>query len=168
MPLNSWDGEHPLTSLHIQPAQPGKREEALPQHDTCCDRDRHPSKSCFPWLAVRETRTFLKLPRLLLQGFAARAALQHVKPWCPHPNTLPGQAIRPTQPTKCNPSSIIETLQASINKHGASPSPAHSPGKATAAKALTWRFTQTLSRLAIKHQQNITLLLLSVYFTSPL
>lgn len=58
-------------------------------------------------------------------------------------------------------SSVFETLQASINKRGVSPAAARSPGKATAAKALTWRFTQTLSGLAMRQQQNVRLLLLS-------
>lgn len=87
------------------------------------------------------------------------------KPQCPHPNRLPGQPVPPTQPERCSRSSVSETLQASINKCGVSPAAAYSLGKATAAKALMWKFTQTLSGFAIK-QQNVTLLLLSLHFTS--
>lgn len=59
------------------------------------------------------------------------------------------------------------SLKPSTNKRGVSPAAAHSPGKATAAEALTWKFTQTLSGFAIK-QQNVTLLLLllPLHFTS--
>ena len=77
----------------------------------------------------------------------------------PHPKALPGQAVPPTQPQKCNRSSAFETLRATINKRGVSLAAANSLGKATAARALTQRFTQTVSGPAIRQQQNVKLLL---------
>lgn len=114
----------------------------------------------------RGTSSFPKLPMLVTGGVQRVLPCGISKPQCPHPTTLPGQPVPPTQPEKCNRSSVSETLQASINKCGVSLAAAHSPGKATAAKALTWKFTQTLSGFAVRQQQNVTLLLLSLHFTN--
>lgn len=113
----------------------------------------------------RGTSSFPRLPVLVTGGVQRVLPYGISKPHCPHPNTLPGQPVPPTQPERCHCSSVSETLQASINKRGVSPAAAHSPGKATAAKALTWKFTQTLSGFAIRQQQKVTLLLLSLHLT---
>lgn len=114
----------------------------------------------------RGTCSFPKLPALLSWQACSKRCI--VKPQHPHPNMLPGQAVPPTQTEKCNHSSAFETLQASINNCGVSPTAAHSLEKATAAKALTWRFTQTLSGLAVRQQQKFKLLLLPLHFRSLL
>lgn len=124
------------------------------------------ASSCLRWLVSRGTSSFPKLPMLVTGGVQRVLPCGISKPQCPHPTTLPGQPVPPTQPEKCNRSSVSETLQASINKCGVSLAAAHSPGKATAAKALTWKFTQTLSGFAVRQQQNVTLLLLSLHFTN--
>lgn len=121
--------------------------------------------SCLRWLLSRGISSLPRLPVLVTGGVQRVLPCGISKPQCPHPNMLPGQPIPPTQPQKCTRSSVSETLQASINKRGVSPPAAHCLGKATAAKALTWKFTQTLSGFAIK-QQNVMLLLLSLHFTS--
>lgn len=118
--------------------------------------------SCLRWLLSRGISSLPRLPVLVTGGVQRVFPCGISKPQCPHPNVLPGQPIPPTQPQKCTRSSVSETLQASVNKRGVSPPAAHCLGKATAAKALTWRFTQTLSGFAIK-QQNVMLLLLSLH-----
>ena len=102
--------------------------------------------------------SFLQLPRLLCRicSKGCPTACRTAECWTDSP---------PTQPKKCHRFSIFETLQASINKCGVSLAAAHSLGKATAEKALTWRFTQTLSGFAIRQQQNVRLLLSSLRFT---
>lgn len=91
-----------------------------------------------------------------------------VKSQCPIPIFCLDRPPLPHSLRSVMGSSVFETLQASINKCGISPAAAHSRGKATAAKALTWRFTQTLSGFAIRQQQNVRLLLLLLHFTSLL
>lgn len=155
--------EHLLTSLHTQLVWSARRGEILSDGGRWLPTVT--SISCLRWLVSRGVSSPPRLPVLVTGGVQRVLPCGISKPQCPHPNTLPGQPVPPTQPEWCNHSSVSETLQASINKCGVSPAAAHSPGKATAAKALTWKFTQTLSGFAIK-QQNVTLLLLSLHFTS--
>lgn len=109
-----------------------------------------------------QVSSFPRLPVLVTGGVHRVLPCGISKPQRPHPEVLPGQPEPPTQPR----SAIARVcLKPSTNKRGVSPAAAHSPGKATAAEALTWKFTQTLSGFAIK-QQNVTLLLLPLCFTS--
>lgn len=126
----------------------------------CCDRalpKAAMSLQLRQWVDG-DSCSFLQLPRLpcRVRSKGCPTVCRTAACWTDSP---------PTQPKKCHRFSIFETLQASINKCGVSLAATHSLGKATAEKALTWRFTQTLSGFAIRQQQNVRLLLSSLCFT---
>lgn len=105
--------------------------------------------------------SFPKLPVLVTGGVHRVLPCGISKPQCPIPRCCPDSPSLPHSPRIAI---ARVSLKPSTNKRGVSPAAAHSPGKATAAEALTWKFTQTLSGFAIK-QQNVTVLLLSLHFT---